>query len=96
MYRSPTYCASARLPRRAATVQASYQAASTAGDSDSTVLNAITNGTGSFANVAAICSFFGADVVAMFRGPKNTRGNSGIALVNGFLGSAEYRGRFLP
>jgi hypothetical protein len=71
--------------RRVATLQASYQAASTAGDSDSTALSAITNGTGSFANVAGIRSFFGADMVAMFRGPKNAQGNSisGLAWING-------------
>lgn len=71
--------------RRVATIQASYQAASVAGDSDSDALDAITEGTGSFVNVAAIRTFYGADMVAMFRGPKNTSGNSiaGIAWVNG-------------
>ena len=71
--------------RRVATLQATYQAANLAGDSDSTALSAITNGTGTFANVAAIRSFYGADMVAMFRGPKNAGGNSisGVAWING-------------
>jgi len=71
--------------RRVATMQATYQAASTAGDDDSAALSAITNGTGSFANVAAIRNFFGADMVAMFRGPKSAQGNSisGVAWING-------------
>lgn len=72
--------------RRVATMNAAYQAASTnGGDDDSAALNAITNGSGTFRNVAALRDFFGADMVAMFRGPKNTTGNSiaGIAWLNG-------------
>lgn len=71
--------------RRVATINANYQAASTPNDDDGDALDAITTGMGSFANVAAIRNFFGADMVALFRGPKNTSGNSiaGIAWVNG-------------
>ena len=71
--------------RRVATMSAAYPAASTANDDDSDALNAITNGAGSFANVSALRNFYGADMVALFRGPKNTSGNSiaGVAWLNG-------------
>lgn len=71
--------------RRVATMSAAYQAASTAGDDDAVALSAITNGTGPFAQVGAIRNFFGADMVAMFRGPKSAAGNSisGVAWLNG-------------
>lgn len=72
--------------RRVATMNAAYQASSTnGGDDDSVALNAITNGSGSFRNVAALRDFFGADMVALFRGPKDSTGNSiaGIAWLNG-------------
>lgn len=72
--------------RRVATMNAAYQAASTnGGDDDAAALNAITYGNGPFRNVAALRDFFGADMVAMFRGPKNSTGNSiaGIAWLNG-------------
>lgn len=72
--------------RRVATMNAAYQAASTnGGDDDSAALNAITYGNGPFRNVAALRDFFGADMIAMLRGPKNATGNSiaGIAWLNG-------------
>ncbi len=71
--------------RRVATLSASYQAASTTNDDDSDALDAITQGQGSFANVAAIRNFYGADMVALFRGPKNGAGSSisGVAWING-------------
>jgi hypothetical protein len=71
--------------RRVATMNVNYQAASTAGDDDAAALTAITGGTGPFANVASIRNFYGADMVALLRGPKNTAGNSisGIAWING-------------
>ncbi|HUR59666.1 MAG TPA: M12 family metallo-peptidase, partial [Opitutaceae bacterium] len=83
-----TYFANSNIAiiyRRVGTMQAAYQAASTAGDADNNALTAITNGTGSFANVSAIRNFYGADMVAMFRGPRNATGNSisGIAWVSG-------------
>lgn len=71
--------------RRVGTLSANYQAASTANDDDSDALDAITQGQGSFAHVAAIRNFYGADLVALFRGPKNTAGSSisGVAWING-------------
>lgn len=72
--------------RRVGSMGVAYQAASTnGGDDDAVALNAITNGTPPFGNVAALRNFFGADLVAMFRGPKNAAGNSiaGIAWLNG-------------
>lgn len=71
--------------RRVGTMNASV-GPSTAGD-DSTVLNAITAGSGSFANVKALRDYYGADMVALFRGPNsasaNSAGISGIAWLNG-------------
>jgi hypothetical protein len=71
--------------RRVATMGAAYQAASTGGDDDAVALDAITSGAGSFANVAAIRNFYGADMVALFRGPKDTGGStiSGMGWING-------------
>ncbi len=71
--------------RRVATMNAAYQAASTLNDDDSVALDAITANSGAFVNVEAIRNFYGADMVALFRGPKNTTGNSisGVAWVNG-------------
>jgi hypothetical protein len=62
--------------RRVATMNASYPAANVPGDSDDAALNAITDGTGSFTNVATIRDFFGADLVALVRGPKTADGQS--------------------
>lgn len=83
-----TYMANSNVAityRRVATVNVNYQAASTTNDDDGVALNALTGGQGSFANIAGLRSFYGADMVAMFRGPKNSTGNSisGIAWVNG-------------
>ena len=71
--------------RRVGTMTVNYPAASAANDDDSVALNAITQGTGPFANVRAIRNFYGADQVTFFRGPKSTTGNSisGIAWLNG-------------
>jgi hypothetical protein len=71
--------------RRVETLTANYQAASTANDDDLTALNAITAGSGSFANVAALRNYYGADMVGLFRGPKSASGNSisGIAWLSG-------------
>ncbi|HYC36632.1 MAG TPA: DUF4214 domain-containing protein [Usitatibacter sp.] len=71
--------------RRVATMNVAYQAASASGDDDADALDAITASSGPFRNVGALRNFYGADMVAMFRGPKNTTGNSisGIAWLNG-------------
>lgn len=77
--------------RRVGTMSVNYQAASTSNDDDAVALHAITSPAqyptpnGAFDNVAAIRNFYGADMVAMFRGPKSTSGNSisGIAWLNG-------------
>jgi hypothetical protein len=71
--------------RRVATVNASYPAANAPGDDDAVALDAITAGTGAFANIAAVRDFYGADMVALFRGPKDASGNSisGIGWING-------------
>jgi hypothetical protein len=71
--------------RRVATLNVSYPAASAPGDDDAVALRAITEGSGGFRNVAALRDFLGADLVALFRGPKNANGNSiaGIAWLNG-------------
>ena len=69
--------------RRVGTMNASFGPA-TNGDDDA-ALDAITANSGSFANVGAIRDFLGADMVAMFRGPTSSSGNSisGLAWMNG-------------
>ena len=76
--------------RRVATMNVSYPAASATGDEDGAALDALTDNTGTFTNVEAIRNFYGADMVAFFRGPKSTSGNSisGIAWVTGDQGGA--------
>ncbi|HUR20443.1 MAG TPA: DUF4214 domain-containing protein [Vicinamibacterales bacterium] len=83
-----TYMANSNVAiayRRVATINVAYQAATTINDDDGAALDALGGGQGNFANVPALRSFYGADMVAMFRGPKNSGGTSisGIAWVNG-------------